>query len=98
MFTCCTFYKKKYKSLIKKALEVFNDSIFLCWKTYPEFKIVNVADEYLDGMDEIELHICYSNPAHPESECEAGHLAFDLAQAFIEGVIYQQEIEDVASQ
>lgn len=98
MFQCCTFYKKKYKPLIEKALEVFNNSIFLCWKIYPEFKIIDVAEEYLNGMEEIELHIYYSNPANPESECEAGHQALDCAQAFIEGVIYQKENEDVTNQ
>ncbi len=77
---CC--YDRTHKSIVEEAIKYLPQYVFACWHIQPTFEVV---DSPLDD-DDLQLIINYEDPDKLYSQIASdGHLAFDLAEAFVNG-------------
>jgi hypothetical protein len=82
IFKSHCYYARTHKSLIEAAIKYLPQYVFDCWHIQPTFEVI---DSLLDD-EEVQLIISYEDPnKHYLQIASDGRLAFDLAEAFVNG-------------
>ena len=88
MWSARVYYEANCRDAIEKALPYVQDKIFECWWSMPTVKI-----EDADDPEEFAVVLSYEREgADGFAETSEGHNAFDLVQAFFEGIMLGKEM------
>lgn len=93
MWDCFVHYPLADKKIIDKALPYVKDIVFCSWHFPPTITVGKVYQEDEDDEPEYEIYFEYENK-NSDDDTEAGHYAFDLFYAFINGVLFQEKIKN----